>query len=169
MSLGVERGPTPLDGMEHLRAQLARDERGAFTRLFDAGLLGFTPEQISRSDNRQAGTLRGLHFQAAPHEETKVVQVISGRLWDVAVDLRPGSTHGQWHGLELGPGEGVRLAPGLAHGFLTLEDETSLLYFMDEAFAPRSARGYRWDSLGIEWPCTPTQVSARDLELPPFA
>jgi len=168
MSLGVERRPTSLDGMEVLRAEAARDERGAFARIFDAETLGFAPVQISRSDNLRAGTLRGMHFQAAPHQETKVVQVLSGRLWDVGVDVRPGSDQGRWHGVELGPGEGVRLAAGLAHGFITLEDDTSLLYFMDVPFAAEAVRGFHWRSLAISWPRSPTLLSPRDAVLPPW-
>lgn len=168
MSLDVERRPTPLGGMEWLRAGTAEDERGAFSRIFDAATLGFAPMQISRSDNRRAATLRGMHFQAPPHAETKVVQVLSGRLWDVGVELRPGPDQGRWHALELGPGEGVRLAPGLAHGFLTLEPDTSLLYFMDHRFAPEAVRGFHWESLRIDWPCLPSVVSARDAALPPY-
>jgi len=167
MTLDIHRQPTELDGVFRLTAGSSEDERGAFSRLFDANVLGFHPVQVSGSDNRKKGTLRGLHFMAPPHEETKVVQVISGRIFDVAVDLRAGSPQfGRWQGLELSQGEGVYIPRGFAHGFLTLEDASSLIYFMDTPFVAGAASGTHHDQFGIAWPEEVRVISARDRALP---
>ena len=125
-----------------------RDERGFFVRTFcrrEMGALGLKTEvaQRSMSFNTKKGTLRGLHYQAAPHEETKIVRCLRGSLFDVIVDLRPGSpTHRQWFGVELSANDGKMLyiPSGLAHGFETLEDGTEVDYQMSVEHHPESAR-----------------------------
>lgn len=155
--------------IEHDRAG---DARGFFARLIcvetlAAAGLPFRPVQISRSVNRVAGTLRGLHFQNPPHAETKLVQALRGRAWDVALDLRPGSpTQGRWCATELTGenGRAVLIPPGFAHGFVTLEDDTELLYATDVAWAPGAEGGVRWDdpAFAIDWPIAPRVLSPRD-------
>lgn len=157
-------------------AEPAVDERGSFTRTFCADEFearGLEPRvaQCSVSANDRRGTLRGMHLQLAPSEETKVVRCIRGAIFDVAVDLRAGSpTLGRWLGLELraGVGRSVYLPVGLAHGFLVLEDDTEVEYLISSPYAPDAARGIRWDdpAIGIEWPFAPTVVSDRDRAFP---
>ena len=127
--------------------------------------------ESSLSHNTRAGTLRGLHYQAPPAEEAKLVTCIRGRMWDVIVDLRRDSaTFRTWHAEELDADVGVALyiPEGLAHGFLTLTDDVTVLYQISTAHAPELARGIRWDdpTLAIAWPSVPLVTSARDRDLP---
>jgi dTDP-4-dehydrorhamnose 3,5-epimerase len=123
------------------------------------------------SFNRKRGTLRGLHYQAAPHAEAKLVRCTRGAVWDVIVDLRKGSpTVRQWHAAEL-TAENRRalyIPAGFAHGFQTLEDDTEVLYQMSEFYHPESARGVRWDdhTLAIRWPIKDAIISPRDRAFP---
>lgn len=155
------------------------DERGGFARTFCAdefaakGLVDrFTQHSVSFNSRR--GTVRGLHFQAGPNAETKVVRCVRGAVFDVIIDLRPLSpTFGQWCATSLLADErnAVYVPKGCAHGFQTLLDDCELEYLMTPAFAPLSARGIRWDDpiLAIEWPITEgVVVSSRDRELPFF-
>ena len=163
---------TPICGLLLVHLEPAEDERGHFARLWDRDLLrerGLTAEvaQASLSWNARRGTLRGLHWQAPPHAEAKLVRCTRGSMWDVAVDVRPGSpTHGHWMGFGLSARErhAVYLCEGLAHGFLTLEDDTEVLYLISTPHVPAAARGARWDdpAFGIRWPAEPEVVSTRD-------
>jgi dTDP-4-dehydrorhamnose 3,5-epimerase len=135
--------------------------------------IDFDPVQISLSSNTRRGTLRGLHFQADPHAEAKVVSCTRGSAFDVAVDLRAGSpTYGRWEKVELSRenGRAVYVPAGCAHGFQTLEDDTELLYLISELYEPDLQRGVRWDdpALEIEWPAEPTVMSERDRSFPDF-
>ncbi len=129
------------------------DERGHFGRLFcerevAAAAFPFHIHQINVSRNTRAGTLRGLHYQAAPRPDPKIVRCIRGAVWDVTVDLRPDSaSYLAWHGCELAAesGDAVLVPPGCAHGFVTLTDDSELLYLMGETYVPELARGVRWD------------------------
>ena len=110
----------------------------------------------SASFNRRRGTLRGMHYQAAPHEEAKLVRCVRGAMYDVALDLRPVSvTFRQWVGVELTPdnGRALYVPEGCAHGFQTLADDTEVLYQISAPWHPDSARGVRWNdpAFGIEW------------------
>ncbi len=176
MSLAI--APTPLPGLLLMHAVPQRDERGGFARLHcaeamaEAGL-PMTVRQTNLSTNDRRHTLRGLHWQDAPAAEAKIVRCITGRIWDVAVDLRPGSpTFCRWHAEELSPQNGRALAipEGFAHGFLTLEDDSSVLYLMGAAYASALARGARYDdpAFGIAWPAPPAVIGPRDLAFPPF-
>jgi len=136
--------------------------------------IAFEPVQVSTSTNPRRGTLRGLHFQAPPRPEGKVVACMRGSALDVAVDLRADSpTYGRWTSAELtrANGRAVYVPPGCAHGFQTLEDETELLYLLSEYYDPGLQRGVRWDdpALGIDWPEEPTVISERDRSFPDFA
>lgn len=167
---------TPLQGVYVVEQEAARDTRGAFARTFcgreytDRGLDGRVA-QISVSTNTARGTLRGLHFQAAPHEEAKTVRCLSGAVFDVVVDLRTDSpTRRRWFGVELTPraGNALYIPAGCAHGFVTLEADTSLEYVISTFYVPEAARGFRWDdpTIGIDWPVPPAVVSDRDRALP---
>ncbi|SEB05303.1 dTDP-4-dehydrorhamnose 3,5-epimerase family protein [Rubrimonas cliftonensis] len=156
-----------------IETDAVQDERGAFARLvcveaLAAAGLPFRPVQISRSCNRRAGTLRGMHLQRAPHGETKLVQALRGRAFDVALDLRPGPGFGRWCAVELRPGRAVMIPKGFAHGFLTLEDETELLYATDHPWTPGAEAGVRWDdpAFAIGWPEPPRALSPRDAAHP---
>ncbi|MFN8039401.1 MAG: dTDP-4-dehydrorhamnose 3,5-epimerase [Acidimicrobiales bacterium] len=167
---------TPIAGVLHLEAEVVRDDRGWFTRLYDADELAAvgvaTPfVQSSLSANAVAGTLRGLHLQRPPHGEAKLVHCAHGRLWDVAVDLRAESpTFGSWWATELvaGRGDAVFLPEGIAHGFVTLDDDTVVHYQISSRYEPSAAIGVRWDDpdLAIDWPRRPTVMSDRDRQLP---
>lgn len=167
---------TAVDGVLLIDLDAAEDARGFFARTFceeefaRAGL-SLRPRQINLSHNRDALTLRGLHYQAAPHEEAKIVHCVRGRVFDVAVDLRPASaTYRRWAAAELAP-EARRMLyipPGCAHGFLTLEADSDILYVMGTAFVSDAARGVRWNdpAFGIDWPNTPRVLSERDAGYP---
>ena len=166
---------TPLPGVFHITAEPNSDERGSFSRLFcsdEFAALGinFSPVQVNLSKNLRARTLRGLHFQREPHGEEKLVQVTAGRIWDVAVDLRPGPTQGQWWGTELSRenGAGLYLPKGIAHGFITLEANSDVLYHMGQMFVPGHGAGIVWNDtdIGIDWPFEPDVINDRDQSLP---
>ena len=154
------------------------DERGFFARVWDGGELSSlgldgSLDQASISFNRSRGTLRGMHFQASPHEEAKVVRCTSGAVYDVVVDLRPdSSTYRRWAGAELTAEnrEALYVPKGCAHGFLSLADATEVLYLISQPYEPAAARGVRWDdpAFGIAWPFPPTVISERDAAYEDF-
>jgi dTDP-4-dehydrorhamnose 3,5-epimerase len=168
--------PLALSGLMRVRSQAATDARGSFSRAFCAdefaahGLENrFLQDSISL--NREAGTLRGLHFQKKPHQETKFVQCLRGAIFDVAVDLRRfSSTFGRWAGVTLRAEEpgGLYIPPGFAHGFLTLTNDSLVYYKITPAYLSGMEGGLRWndDRVGIEWPSKPWLVSERDEMLP---
>lgn len=153
------------------------DPRGLFARLFcpiewaAAGLAPFSPVQMNLSRNPTLHTLRGLHLQHPAHAEAKLVRVTQGRIFDVALDLRPESpTYLQWAGVEL-DAEGMQalfIPAGCAHGFLSLAPDTDVLYLMDRAHVPNQGRGVRWDDprFAIAWPAEPVLMDARDASWP---
>lgn len=166
--------PLEILGVLGIQTSLSSDERGYFLRVWDAGDFKDHIEltQASAASNTRAMTLRGLHFQATPNSETKVVQCVSGSVFDVAVDLREDSiTYGMYLARKIGPSEelqGLLIPKGFAHGYLTLEAESTLIYFMDHPYAPESARGIVWNdpSLQIAWPSQPQVISERDKNFP---
>lgn len=170
--------PTPIAGAVVVDIDPVEDERGAFARLFCPRAFAaaghpFSPAQTSLSRNAAAFTLRGMHFQAAPFDEGKLVRVTRGRIFDVAVDLRPTSpTFRQWTGVELSAdsGRAFLIGRGLAHGFLTLEPGTDVLYEIDRFFEPGKGEGVRWNdpAFGIAWPAEPRVMSDRDATYPDF-
>lgn len=154
------------------------DERGFFARTFCEeefaahGLPTRFP-QCNLSRNTRAHTLRGLHFEAPPSAESKLVRCNSGAIYDVAVDLRPGSaTRFQWVAAELTAqgGQALFIPAGFAHGFLTLTDATDVFYHMGSAFRPGAGRGARYDDplFGVKWPSAPSVISERDATYPDF-
>lgn len=167
---------TDIDGVVIVDLDLMSDERGAFARLhcpdeFAAAGHAFVPQQTSLSRNLRAGTLRGMHYEAPPHAESKLVRAVRGRIFDVAIDLRPDSpTYRRWTGTELSAdnGRALLIGNGMAHGFITLEDDTDVLYQIDMIFEPGHGRGVRWNdpAFGIAWPLSPEVISERDATYP---
>jgi dTDP-4-dehydrorhamnose 3,5-epimerase len=167
-----------LAGLVTIELEEAVDDRGSFARTFDAAAweehgLCARVVQSSRSRNTERATLRGLHYQAAPHGEHKLVRCSRGAIFDVAVDLRAESpTFCRWFGLELSEQNGTMLyiPPGFAHGFVTLTPAAEVLYQMSEPYMPSHARGVRWDDpvFGIDWPLLPASMSERDRTYPDF-
>jgi dTDP-4-dehydrorhamnose 3,5-epimerase len=170
---------TELPGLVVVELEELADERGSFARTFDAeewerrGMCARVV-QCNLSRNAASGTLRGLHYQDAPHGEAKLVRCSRGRVFDVAVDLRPDSpSFRAWHGIELTDANGLMLhiPDGFAHGFVTLADDTEVQYQMSAPYVLAAARGVRWDdpAFAIVWPVEPVVVSERDRTFPDFA
>ena len=170
--------PTPIPGVVELVSHQFRDHRGAFQNAFRAQEPVFAEAwgdraiaQVNLSRTEAVAAVRGLHLQAAPHSEAKLVRCLRGRVWDVAVDLRPeSSSYGQWYGLELSPerGNALMIPEGCAHGFQVLEPGSELLYLHSGAWVPEAETGVRYDDpqLAISWPLLPLGLSERDLALP---
>lgn len=163
---------TPLAGAYVVTPEGIEDERGFFARQFcqkefaEQGLMTQVV-QVNTSFNASRGTLRGMHYQLPPKAESKLVRCVSGAAYDVVVDLRKSSaTFGQSFGRELSPSNRAMMfvPKGFAHGFITLENSTELLYLVDEFYAPEFERGVRWNDprFAITWPITPRSVSSRD-------
>ena len=154
------------------------DERGFFARtwgLDEFDERGLQPHMVQRniSYNRARGTLRGMHLQRPPFPEVKVVSCLVGAVYDVAIDIRPDSpTFRQWCGFELRPDTGAMLyvPEGCAHGYLTLEPDSTVEYLISEFYHPESADGIRWDDpfFGVTWPTQPTTMNERDRTWPDF-
>lgn len=163
---------TALEGAFIVDIEPTRDERGFFARTFCAEEfaqygLSAAALQCSVSNNLNRGTLRGMHYQAAPHEEDKLIRCTAGAVFDVIVDIRTGSpSYGRWFGTELTAANrrGLLAPKGFAHGFLTLADASEVLYMISTRYAPECARGFRWDdpNVAIDWPMEPLVISARD-------
>jgi len=169
---------TGIDGVWAMDVERFEDERGFFARTWDtaefaAHGLSDRLVQCSISYNRVKGTLRGLHFQAPPNEEAKLVRCTAGSIFDVAVDLRASSeTFCKWFGMELSAENRAALyvPEGCAHGFLTLTDDAEVAYQISEFWAPEAGRGVRWDdsAFGIEWPGNVVAINERDASYPDF-
>lgn len=148
------------------------DDRGEFARgfcqrEFEAHGLNPNIAQANLSTSKFKGTMRGLHYQIAPHAESKLVRCVRGSLFDVIVDTRKeSSTFGKWFGEELTAknGKAMYVPEGFAHAFLTLEDDTQAIYLASNFFHPEAERGIRFDdpNIRIEWPIEPTTVSDKD-------
>jgi dTDP-4-dehydrorhamnose 3,5-epimerase len=171
--------PAGLDGAYVIELEPYEDERGSFARIWcrdELAAHGLTAElaQCSISRNARAGTLRGLHFQRAPHEEAKLVRCTRGSIFDVIVDLRPGSpTRSRWVGVELEAerGNALYVPEGFAHGFQTLVDDAEVLYMISHRYVPEAAGGVRWNdpAFAIDWPeARARTISDRDRAWPDF-
>ncbi|HEX5042417.1 MAG TPA: dTDP-4-dehydrorhamnose 3,5-epimerase family protein [Candidatus Polarisedimenticolaceae bacterium] len=170
--------PAGLPGVFVVHLEPESDGRGHFARLWDARTLaeaGLSASiaQASLSWNARRHTLRGLHWQVAPHAEAKLVRCSRGAIFDVAVDVRPGSsTERQWVGLHLSAREprALYLTEGLAHGFLTLEDDTEVSYLISSPHVPHAGRGARYDdpAFAIAWPAPPAVIADRDRSFPSY-
>ena len=131
----------------------------------------FQPENANHSYNTKKGTVRAFHFQRSPHEQAKLVSCISGKIWDVMVDLREDSpTRHQWVGTELteGDGKSLYIPPGCAHGFATLADNSTVAYLIQGTYVPEASSVIRWDdpTLGVEWPIDVPILSDKDRTAP---
>ncbi len=170
---------TELPGAYVIELEPVRDERGFFARAwcareFEAAGLTTVHAQTNFSYNGRAGTLRGLHYQLAPHQEVKLVRCIRGSIYDVIVDLREGSPgYRKWIGVELSACNRRMLyvPAGFAHGFVTLEDDTEVLYQVNEFYTPGAERGLRYDdpAIGIRWPRAVSIISEKDAGWPAFS
>jgi dTDP-4-dehydrorhamnose 3,5-epimerase len=171
---------TPIDGVVLIEAEPHTDARGLFARLYcsqefaAAGLGSFASTQVNLSRNTACHTLRGMHYQMTPFAEAKLVRAVCGRAWDVVIDVRHDSaTYLQWTAVELDTVAMVALfvPEGCAHGFLTLEPDTDILYQMGRAHTPGHERGMRWNdpALNIAWPAVPSVIAPRDAEWPLIA
>jgi dTDP-4-dehydrorhamnose 3,5-epimerase len=166
--------PAPIGGAFVIHVEPVEDERGFFARTFcedEFRKHGLDPcvAQCSVSVNTRRGTLRGMHFQTAPHAEAKLVRCTRGAIYDVILDLREESpTFNDWWAVELSAGARRQLyiPEGVAHGFQTLEHDTEVSYQMSRPYVPGAAAGVRWDdpAHGIEWPLEVTAMSAADRD-----
>jgi dTDP-4-dehydrorhamnose 3,5-epimerase len=170
---------TNLEGAFVIRLQKLEDERGFFARSFcqrefEEHGLNSKLAQCNISYNKAKGTLRGMHFQAAPRYEAKLVRCTQGAIHDVIVDLRPESLTYTMHFsivLTANAYDALFVPEGFAHGFLTLEPETCVSYQMSEFYAPEYARGFRWNdpAFQIRWPRQPSVISERDANYPDYS
>jgi dTDP-4-dehydrorhamnose 3,5-epimerase len=172
----VKFHPTRLDGLVVVELDPRGDERGFFARTYcedefrRAGLNTAWP-QCNQTRTCAVGAVRGMHWQAEPSPEIKLIRCTAGRIFDVLVDVRPGSaTFGQWEGFELSPdcGRQLYVPGGFAHGFQVLEPDSEVFYMMSSAYVPELARGLHHadPTTAISWPLPVCQVSARDAALP---
>jgi len=170
---------TKLSGAYVIDLAKIEDNRGFFARAWCERELAERHletriAQCNISFNRHKATVRGMHFQRAPHEEVKLIRCIRGALFDVIIDLRPDSTtFSRWAGFELSASNRRMLyvPRGFAHGFQTLEDDTETFYMVSEFYTPAAEAGVRWDdpAFGIEWPLgSPTEISDKDASWPDF-
>ncbi len=169
---------TPLKGAFIIDPEFKEDERGFFARTwcqkeFEAHGLTVRLVQCNVSFNKKKGTLRGMHYQVAPHEEAKLVRCTMGSIYDVIVDLRPeSSTYMQYTAVVLSATNrrALYIPERFAHGFQTLEDNTEVFYQMSEFYDPECARGFRWNdpAFGIQWPEDVRVISQKDLAYPNF-
>jgi len=170
--------PAEIAGVHIVELEPIADERGSFARSycadeFAAAGIELAVAQTNLSRNTKRGTLRGLHYQAEPAPDPKLVRCTAGRIFDVAVDLRPASpTYCRWVSAELdGERQNALFVPaGCAHGFLTLSDHAEVTYLMGAAYVPELARGVRWNdpAFAIAWPFAPAAMSERDASYADF-
>lgn len=168
--------PTAVPGCVVVAPERHADDRGHFARTWDAEAFSAAGlradlDQCSTSFNAVRGTLRGMHLQRDPHAEAKLVRCTRGAVYDVCLDLRDGSpTYGHWHGETLSTENGAALyvPEGCAHGFLTLDDASEVLYMIAGRYAPDAAWGVRYDdpAFGIAWPAPVTVIHPRDAAYP---
>ena len=168
--------PTPISGLVQIELNMRRDHRGFFVETWRntwAQEMGVTREfvQDNHARSEAKGVVRGLHFQAPPHAQAKLVWVVQGSVYDVAVDLRVGSpTYGQWHGVLLSAQNAVRfyVPRGFAHGYMTLEEGTEVCYKVDDYYNAEAEGGiaYNCPSLAIPWPDVTPVLSPKDTQLP---
>jgi len=175
----VEFIKTGIDGLTLIKPKVHSDHRGFFLEsysapLFAAAGINHTFVQDNHSKSVPAGVLRGLHFQTPPFEQSKLVRVVRGSVFDVAVDLRRGSpTFGRWLGFELSERnfDMLFIPRGFAHGFCTLEENTEIVYKVDNPYSPANDAGILWNDpdLAIDWPVADPVLSDKDRGLPGFA
>jgi dTDP-4-dehydrorhamnose 3,5-epimerase len=170
--------PLSIHGAYIIELEKRGDSRGFFARQFcqkelEKAGVSFQLAQANTSFSADKGTLRGMHYQLGEAAETKIVRCIQGAIWDCVLDLRPDSpTFGQWFGAELSAeNRRAMLVPkGCAHGFLSLTEDSEILYLVDAFYTPELERGVRWNDprFAIEWPFAPNIISERDQKHPDF-
>ncbi|GMR05492.1 MAG: dTDP-4-dehydrorhamnose 3,5-epimerase [Gammaproteobacteria bacterium] len=168
--------PLKINDMCLLEEEVFQDNRGSFEVFWESEwvtdlLPDFSITSAHHSYNRKSGTIRGLHYQASPDQQTKIVSCVAGKVWDVVVDMRKNSTtYLKWSTVELeaGTGRSLMIPGGCAHGFVTLMDCTTIAYLIDGEYEPSSARTVRWDDplLNIPWPVSDPILSERDRNSP---
>ncbi len=169
---------TPLEGARLVELEKRGDERGFFARMFcerEFAAEGLETRfvNVNNSLSARAGTLRGLHYQIGDAAEVKVVRCVRGALWDLILDLRPGSpTFGRWFGETLSAENRLMMyvPRGFAHAILTLSDDAEAIYLVSAHYEPSRERGVRWNDprFGISWPLQPSEISAKDAAWPDF-
>lgn len=168
--------PTPIPGAIIIKPNCFDDARGKFVKVFHRDAfashgIDFRPVEEFYTVSHQ-GVVRGMHFQTPPAAHDKLIWCVGGHILDVVLDLRKGSpAFGKFHTLEMNPENRLSLfiPAGVAHGFLTLDRETTVMYSVNSMHDPACDRGVRWDSFGLDWPCANPILSARDSALPPLA
>lgn len=175
----MELTSTPIHDLFVMHRPVHQDSRGQFTRLFaEEGLAAVGrpthAQHINTSTSVLAGTLRGIHFQYPPYAEAKIVACTAGAIWDVGVDLRPGSTtRFQWFGTKLTPSNGLSMVipEGFGHAFLTMEPNSTAVYVVSTIYALDHESGIRFDdpTLNINWPIRPSVLSMKDRSWAPIS
>ncbi len=169
--------PTALEGVVVVTPRVFADDRGFFMETYKRSefeAAGLTAPLVQENHSRSSvGTLRGLHYQLEPAAQGKLVRVLVGEIYDVAVDIRAGSpTFGKWVGITLSAAskKSIYVPPGFAHGFCVTSDDAEVIYLTTEEYAPELERGIAWDdpALGITWPVRSPILSPRDQKWPPF-
>lgn len=170
---------TPLEGLFIYRPRVHHDERGYFYESYNVShfkdIAGFRPFVQDNRSLSAKGTLRGFHFQKPPHEQAKLVGLLKGRAFDVAIDIRPqSSTFGQWFGTELNMEDPkfIYIPRGFAHGFMALEEDTEIFYKVDEFYNKAAEGGITFNDpeISVQWPSISSEIilSPKDRSLPPF-
>ncbi|MDG1693893.1 MAG: dTDP-4-dehydrorhamnose 3,5-epimerase [Porticoccaceae bacterium] len=169
---------TEIQGLYLVDLQQISDDRGFFARAFckeEFAEIGLESEvlQANMSFSKNAGTLRGMHYQKNPYQETKLIRCIRGSIYDVVIDLRKDSpSYGDWYGVELNDKNRTALMvpKDFAHGFITLQDDTEVMYLVSQSYVPGAEMGIRWNDprFAISWPVEPTVISSKDAELVNF-
>lgn len=170
----MEFTPLEIEGAFGISEKSYFDQRGSLTRIWDADsvLRNFNLVQSSIVTNPASGTLRGLHYQAEPFSENKVVECVSGKVFDVIFDMRKNSkTYRKHLTIVIGPSEpniGLLVPAGCAHGYLTLQPHSTMLYFMDNVYSMEHSRGIPWNdnALAVKWPFSPLLLSEQDASWP---
>ena len=170
---------TDIDGLYYVDIDRLKDERGFFGRAFcrqEFEEIGLDSEvcQANISYNESAGTLRGMHYQKSPYQESKFIRCIRGSIYDVVIDLRKNSpTYCHSFGIELNDENRTALfvPEDFAHGFVTLTDDTEVIYMVSQSYVPNAEEGIRWDDpfFAIDWPINPSLVSSKDAQWPDFS
>ena len=165
-----------IEGAYLFSSSVFSDKRGSFEvfwedRLFTPMDFQFRPESANHSYNLQSGTVRAFHYQSPPHGQAKLVSCVSGKIWDVIVDLREDSpTRHQWSATELSPGDGkcLYIPVGCAHGFATLENNSTLAYLIEGKYVPEASSVIRWNdpTLNVPWPISDPILSEKDRNAP---
>lgn len=163
---------TPIDGLKIIQTDLNEDERGYFSRVFcknefKQNNINHNIVQCNISHNNKAGTIRGMHYQKYPYEETKIIKCTRGSIFDVAVDIRINSeTYLEWFAIELNAKSNLifYIPEGFAHGYQTLENDTDVFYMTSEFYNPKFEGGIRWNdpAVHIRWPLQPSIISEKD-------